>query len=56
MKTIWMKRSFDYRPKRGVIIVYEGSQRYERVPEAAVRAILREGAGEIVRDDDQSFV
>lgn len=53
MKTMFMKRSFDYRPKPGVIFAYEGGQRYERVPEAAVQAILRAGAGEIVRGDDQ---
>lgn len=49
MKTILMKRSFDYRAKPGVIIAYKAGQQYERVPEAAVRAILRDGAGEIVK-------
>lgn len=53
MKTIAMKRGFDYRPRAGVIVAYEGGQRYERVPEAAVRAILLDGSGEIVRGDDQ---
>lgn len=53
---MFMKRSFDYRPKSGVIIAYEGGHRYSRVPEAAVRAILRDGAGEIVKPDDQSIV
>lgn len=47
-----MQRSFDYRPRPGVILAYEGGRRYARVPEAAVRAILREGAGEIVKADD----
>lgn len=54
MKTIFMQRSFHYRPLPGVIIVYEGGRRYARVPEAAVKAILKDGAGEIVRRNDQS--
>lgn len=56
MKTVQMYQTFDYRPRGGVIIVYEGGHRYERVPEAAVREIVRNGAGEIVKHDDQSFV
>ncbi|MGY3607671.1 MULTISPECIES: (2Fe-2S) ferredoxin domain-containing protein [unclassified Bradyrhizobium] len=43
-----MSRTFDYRPRAGVIVVYAGGQRYERVPEAAVRAILEAGAGDVV--------
>jgi len=53
VKTVRMKRSLDYRPRPGVIIAYESGRKYERVPEAAVRAILRDGAGEIVKSDDQ---
>lgn len=49
MKTIVMTRSFDYKPRAGVIIAYCAGQRYERVPEAAVRAILKAGAGDIVQ-------
>lgn len=44
-----MSRSFDYRPRAGLIVAYSGGRRYERVPEAAVRAILVAGAGEIVQ-------
>lgn len=52
MKTVSMQRSFDYRPKRGVIIAYLEGVTYLRVPEAAVRAILEAGAGKIVDDED----
>jgi hypothetical protein len=48
MKTIVMSRTFDYRPRSGVIIVYRGGVRYPRVPEAAVRAILDAGAGNVL--------
>ena len=48
MKTVLMTDSFDYRPRRSVIVVYVAGQRYERVPEAAVRAIVAAGAGEVV--------
>lgn len=51
MKTVVMIRTFDYRPKAGVIIAYSGGRRYERVPEAAVRAIVKAGAGEISQDE-----
>jgi (2Fe-2S) ferredoxin len=50
MKTVHMNRTFEYRPRRSVIVVYEGGRRYERVPEAAVRAIVEDSAGEIVKD------
>jgi hypothetical protein len=55
MKTVRMKRDFSYRAKRTVFVQYLGGVTYPRVPEAAVRAILNAGAGEIVvetRDDD----
>ncbi|MBR0855664.1 hypothetical protein [Bradyrhizobium liaoningense] len=48
MKTVLMNRTFDYRPRRAVIVVYAAGQRYERVPEAAVRAIVAAHAGEVV--------
>ncbi|UPU01317.1 hypothetical protein J4G48_0031805 [Bradyrhizobium barranii subsp. apii] len=53
MKTILMTRTFDYRPRRAVIVVYAAGKRYERVPEAAVRAIVAAGAGEVVKKPEQ---
>jgi hypothetical protein len=53
MKTVTMRRDFDYRPRRGVIIAYRAWQTYRRVPEAAVRAILSAKAGEIHDDENQ---
>lgn len=47
MKTVRMHRSFDYRPRAGVIIAYAAGRTYQRVPEAAVRAIVSAQAGEI---------
>lgn len=43
-----MHYTFEYRPRPSVIIVYSGGQRYDRVPEAAARAILGARAGEVV--------
>ena len=51
MKTVVMNRTFEYRPLNGVIIVYEGGNRYKRVPEYAVREILKAEAGSIVRTE-----
>jgi len=48
VKTVLMSRTFDYRPRRGVIVVYAAGQRYDRVPEAAVRAIVAAGAGDVI--------
>jgi hypothetical protein len=42
-----MRRDFDYRPRAGIIVAYRGGQVYRRVPEAAVRAIVSAGAGEV---------
>lgn len=47
MKTVTMTADFDYRPKVGVIIAYIGGQTYQRVPEAAVAAIVKAEAGTI---------
>lgn len=47
MKTILMHHSFEYRPRQSVIVVYSAGQTYDRVPEAAVRAILGARAGEV---------
>jgi acyl CoA:acetate/3-ketoacid CoA transferase alpha subunit len=52
VKTMRMLRTFNYRPRDGVIIVYEGGYEYRRVPEAAVRKIIQDGAGEIVKAND----
>jgi hypothetical protein len=54
MKTMVMSRTFDYRPRTGVIVVYESGKRYDRVPEAAVRAIREAGAGEIMTLDGET--
>lgn len=42
---------FSYRAKARVFIRYLGGATYERVPEAAVRAIVEAGAGKIVDRD-----
>ncbi|MGY3609925.1 MULTISPECIES: hypothetical protein [unclassified Bradyrhizobium] len=47
-----MSRTFDYRPRAGVIVVYEGGQRYDRVPEAAARAIVAAAAGSVLKGAD----
>jgi phage tail protein X len=48
MKTIRMVRDFAYRAKFFVVVQYVAGKTYERVPEAAVKAILAANAGEIV--------
>jgi hypothetical protein len=50
VKTITMTRDFNYHPfkRKPVNILYLGGATYERVPEAAVRAILAAGAGYVV--------
>lgn len=52
MKTVRMVRDFTYRPKRNVHIQYVGGATYERVPEAAVRAIISARAGDIVENEE----
>lgn len=49
MKTVEMSSTFNYRPRTGIVIVYEAGKKYERVPEAAVREILNADAGMVVR-------
>jgi hypothetical protein len=49
MKTVAMSRDFSYRAKRHVFVQYLGGGTYERVPEAAVRAIVDAGAGKVVK-------
>lgn len=51
MKTVRMIRDYRYRARRNVVVQYLGGAVYPRVPEAAVRAIVGAGAGEIVDDD-----
>lgn len=48
MKTIKMERDFSYRATSRAFVQYLGGTTYQRVPEAAVRAIVAAGAGEIV--------
>jgi hypothetical protein len=50
VKTVTMTRDYDYRPfkRKPVIIHYVGGATYDRVPEAAARAITGAGAGYIV--------
>lgn len=48
MKTIRMERNYDYRAAPRVFVKYLGGATYKRVPEAAVREIIRCGAGKIV--------
>lgn len=51
VKTVEMERDFAYTPQAQVTVMYRAGIRYEKVPEAAVRAILIAGAGTVVRDD-----
>ncbi len=53
MKIVRLDRDFTYKPKRNVHISYRGGITYHRVPEAAVRAIVAAGAGEIVEQTDE---
>lgn len=48
MKTVLMSRDYSYRAKRHVFIQYLSGAIYHRVPEAAVRAIVQAGAGEVI--------
>lgn len=53
MKTVAMARDFPYRVKVTVVIMYLGGVTYQRVPEAAVRAILEARAGIVIDQEDQ---
>jgi hypothetical protein len=48
MKTVKMERDFSYRAMPRAFVQYLGGVVYERVPEAAVRAIIAAKAGVIV--------
>lgn len=48
MKTVRMIKDYSYRATPRVFVQYLGETTYQRVPEAAVRAIVAAGAGEIV--------
>jgi hypothetical protein len=48
MKTVKMERDFSYRATPRAFVQYLGGETYQRVPEAAVRAITAAGAGTIV--------
>lgn len=48
-----MLRDFDYRPTRHITIAYQAERTYQRVPEAAARAILAAKAGEVPGNDDR---
>jgi hypothetical protein len=50
MKTVQMLRDFNYCPTRRIAVAYLGGVTYPRVPEAAVRAIIKAGAGEVVTE------
>lgn len=43
-----MLRAFSYHPFRNVTIQYQAGKIYGRVPEAAVREILKASAGRII--------
>lgn len=47
MKTVKMARDYSYRATPRVFVQYIGGETYQRVPEAAVRAITAAGAGEV---------
>ncbi|MCK1460902.1 hypothetical protein IVB34_21700 [Bradyrhizobium sp. 2] len=48
MKTVLMAAAFSYQPFRTVTIQYLAGKLYRRVPEAAVRAILKANAGRVI--------
>lgn len=48
MKTVKMERDFTYRATSRVFVQYLGGGTYERVPEAAVRAITAAKAGAVI--------
>lgn len=54
MKTVAVSRDFPYRAKRHVVVQYLAGMTYARVPEAAVRAIVSAGAGEIVTEKQEA--
>lgn len=53
MKTVEMFRDFNYTPHPAQTIAYKSGQTYERVPEAAVRAIILDDAGRVVIRDER---
>ncbi len=48
MKSVRMLRDFSHRASARVFVQYLAGKTYDRVPEAAVRAIVSAQAGEIV--------
>jgi (2Fe-2S) ferredoxin len=48
VKTVKMLRDFSYQAMPRVVVQYLGGVIYARVPEFAVRAIVRAGAGEVI--------
>lgn len=56
MKTVEMDRDFAYLPHPSQSVMYRKGQRYERVPEAAVKAITEKGAGRVVAEDAEPEV
>jgi hypothetical protein len=48
MKTVRMLRDFDYVPTRKWLLALQAGYVLGRVPEAAVKAIVAAGAGELV--------
>lgn len=52
MKTIRIIRDFDYHATRKYLVAYRAGTIVERVPEAAVEAILAAKAGEVVENGD----
>lgn len=53
MQTVAVSRDFSYRAKRHVFVQYLGGVTYPRVPEAAARAIVEAGAGNIVSAEQE---
>jgi len=48
MKTLRMLRDFDYAPTRKWMVALKAGHTVARAPEAAVRAVIAAGAGELV--------
>jgi hypothetical protein len=54
MKTVCMARDFSYRAKARVFVQYLGGATYDRVPDAAVRAIPAAKAGRVIEREEVS--
>lgn len=56
MKTISMHQDYTYRAKHNVHIKYLEGYTYQRVPEAAARAIVKAAAGRLIQQESIGLV